>query len=64
MIKKEWTNNQLLEMFGDYFNNFLTVSRWAEYYGFSHKESLAILEKGKKLWNDRAESFKTINQVK
>ena len=35
-------------MYLDYFNNFLTVSAFAEYYGLSEKEAFEVIAIGKK----------------
>lgn len=38
---------QLLELYLDYVNNFLTVARFAEYYNLTEKEALQVIEIGK-----------------
>lgn len=35
------------EMFLDWFNNFLTIERFAEYYGVTVEEAQAIIAKGR-----------------
>lgn len=39
------TNNKEREMYLDYVNNFLTVSRFAEYYGITEKRANKIINK-------------------
>ena len=35
--------NQLIAMYLDYQNNYVTVTRWAEAYGLTEKEGLDLL---------------------
>lgn len=39
------TNNKERQMYLDYVNNFLTVERFAEYYGITEKKANAIINK-------------------
>lgn len=47
----QYTNTQLINMFLDYFNNFLTVSAFADYYGISDILAPQLLLTGKSLHN-------------
>ena len=49
MIIKE---DRLIELYLDWFNNFLTVSAFAEYYGFTPTQASNIIDKGKELNNE------------
>ena len=42
------------ELYLDYFNNFLTVPRFAEYYGMDEVSAAWIIEKGRELNHARA----------
>ena len=37
----------------DYFNNFLTVEKFAEFYGMSTNKALKLIELGRKINNER-----------
>ena len=39
------TNDKERQMYLDYVNNFLTVARFAEYYGITEKKANAIINK-------------------
>lgn len=39
--------NENVEMYLDYWNNFLTVERFAEYYGITEEQAINIINKGK-----------------
>ena len=43
--------NKIIEMYLDYFNNFLTVERFAEYYNISEKKADKIINLGRILLN-------------
>ena len=45
--------DKTVEMYLDYFNNFLTVSRFAEYYGISEEEANQVIKIGRMLNNTR-----------
>lgn len=39
-----------IEMYLDYWNNFLTVERFAEYHNITKEQANHIIKKGKDLW--------------
>ena len=43
------TDNRKIELFRDWFNNFLTLERYAEYYGIDEAEALWTIEQGRDL---------------
>lgn len=47
-----------IEMYLDYWNNFLTVERFAEYYGIMEDEAITIINKGREHW--QAQYFQKI----
>ena len=44
-----YDKTQIKKLYLDYFNNWLSVERWAEFYGLTKLQSNYILKKGKKL---------------
>jgi len=40
-------------MFLDWFNNFLTIERFAEYYGYSIQQARRVIAKGRTLHQDQ-----------
>lgn len=53
MNKNETRNNAMdkhIEMYLDYWNNFLTVERFAEYHNITKEQANDIINKGKDLW--------------
>lgn len=48
------TGNEIIELYLDYFNNFLTVGAFADYYGLDDVDAYYIIELGRKLNNDLA----------
>ena len=53
-----WTNNgetvletdaDYIAAFLDWFNNFLTVSRFADYYGWSDEMAILVIDEGREL---------------
>ena len=46
------TREDILSLYLDYRNNWLTVSRWAEYYSLTEKQAARVLKQGKKINND------------
>lgn len=44
------TPNELMKLYLDYANNFLTVTKFAEYYNISEKNAAFILELGRKYY--------------
>jgi hypothetical protein len=49
---------KLADLFLDYFNNFLTVDRFAEYYGLEPRVASRVIQWGRKLHEKRAERVK------
>jgi hypothetical protein len=47
---------QVLNWYNDYRNNFLTVQRFAEYYGFTVEFATAIIDQAKHLHNELGDS--------
>lgn len=45
------TDKEIIEIYLDYFNNFLTFSAFADYYGFDDIDAHYIIELGRKLNN-------------
>lgn len=43
------TDNQKIQAFLDWKNNFLTLAKFAEHYGITHVEALRIISAGRKL---------------
>lgn len=57
-LQKEYSNipcflkqTELITQYLDYFNNFLTLQRFAEYYGYDCESAKIIIEKGRELLN-------------
>jgi hypothetical protein len=48
----QYDRNQLHEFYLDYFNNFLTIDRFAEYHNFTRYEASKILDMGKLVDDD------------
>ena len=42
-------SNKIIRLYLDYFNNWLSVERWAEFHSLTKLESNYILKQGKKL---------------
>lgn len=40
-----------IEMYLDYWNNFLTVERFSEYYGITKEQAITKINKGKEKFN-------------
>jgi hypothetical protein len=51
---------KLIEIYLDWVNNFLTVARFSEYYGFTEDESKVLIELGKKYHEIQVETRKII----
>ena len=51
-------NDHLDFIFIDWFNNFLTVDRFAEYYGLEIEQAKKAIEAGRKIHDKRAEALK------
>ena len=50
----ELTLGKVADMYLDYFNNFLTLNRWAEYYELTEGEANTLWKLGKMLQEQRA----------
>jgi hypothetical protein len=48
------SDKQIINLYLDYVNNFLTVKRFANYYNISESRALKIIDKGRKLLNKGA----------
>ena len=57
-VQPKLTENEFREMYLDFVNNFLTVSRFAEYYGVKNSEARQILKTGKILHENFVASLK------
>jgi hypothetical protein len=47
--RKKELNKYLNEMYLDYFNNFISVERFAEYYNISETFALEVIEQGRQI---------------
>ena len=45
----------LIEMYLNYWEKFLTVEKFAEWYGLEKEDAIAINDMGRKYYNERAE---------
>ena len=45
--------DRIILMYLDYWNNFLTVDSFAEYYNIDRNKALNIIARGKKLFNSK-----------
>lgn len=54
------TKGEIIDMFEDWFNNFLTIKKYAEYYDISENRARRIIRIGRVLWNKRAEKLKKV----
>lgn len=52
------TLGQVADMYLDYFNNFLTLRRWSDYYELAEAEANTLWELGKLLQEQRARQSK------
>jgi len=53
-----YKNEELMDMFGDWMDNFLTVERFAEHYEIEVKQAEEVINVGRKLWDKRAAQIK------
>lgn len=53
------SNNDILRLYLDYVNNWLTAERWQEYHGLNKHQSNYILKKGKSLWRQSSQKSTT-----
>ena len=47
--RKKELNKYLNEMYLDYYNNFISVERFAEYYNISEAFALEVIEQGRQI---------------
>lgn len=57
------TESKLEQMFLDYFNNFLTIERFADYYNLDLKQAEFIIDKGRQLHQIRVDILKYNKKV-
>ena len=50
----KYTKDELMDMYGDWMNNFLTRGYFAEYYEISLEKAEEIIMVGRELWDERA----------
>lgn len=48
-------------LFMDWFNNFLTLDRYADYYGLEKDQAHKVINAGRKIHDDRAVALKNLN---
>ena len=48
-------------LFMDWFNNFLTLDRYADYYGLEKDQAHAVIEAGRKIHDDRAVTLQNLS---
>lgn len=59
IFKRETKTKQFREMFLDWFNNFLTIERFAEYYGITETYARIVIKEGRKLQEDYVRYIKS-----
>lgn len=57
---KVYDRGEILQMYLDWFNNFLTVPRFAEYYGISEEFANEVIETGRETLNNQLHEGKFI----
>lgn len=63
-IIKILTDKQKQELYLDFFNNFLTIEKFAEYYGLNWFCALDIIESGKDAHEKLVQEFQDKNKKK
>ena len=58
MIYHKMTDNKKVEMFLDYFNNFLSVEGFAEHYGLTNAQASEVIESGRLIHEERVAAYK------
>lgn len=61
------TEEKGIELYLDFWNNFLTIERFSHYYGITEKQAEELLQKYKKIFNEKADKRElknTIEQIK
>jgi len=48
-MKKETTREAIERLYLSYFNDFLSIANFAEYYGMSERKAMAVMKVGRKL---------------
>ncbi len=56
IYKREAQSKQWRDMFLDWFNNFLTIERFAEYYGITETYARIVIKEGKRLHEEYVEA--------
>jgi hypothetical protein len=56
-------SKQLQNMFLEYINNFLTVARFAEYYGFTESEAKQLIDLGHEVHERLVAEYKQNKEV-
>ena len=61
------TEEKGIELYLDFWNNFLTIERFSHYYEITEKQAEELLQKYKKIFNEKADKRElknTIEQIK
>jgi len=53
---------KVIEMYLNYVNKFLTVEKFAEWYGLEEEDANIIIDMGRKYHEQRVELFKSLNK--
>lgn len=62
---RNWTREEQKAMYLDWFNNFLTVGRFAEYYGIEDELlAVIVIDNGRMFHNEDIAKVPFINQTK
>ena len=62
MKKIIYLRDYLADLYLDWVNNFLTIERFAEYYGLDDDDAKALLEIAKKSHEQRVEYYKFLEE--
>lgn len=49
MSSEYYTNDEIADMYLDYFNNFISIIRFSNYYGLSEEDGNLVIEEGRKI---------------
>ena len=55
-------SEQLADLYLEFFNNYLTVDKFAEHYQISEQEAITLLSMGKEYHNNRVERLQNENR--
>lgn len=61
---KIYDNGDLIQMYLDWFNNFLTVPRFAEYYNISETFADEIIRQGRQIYEQQINGGKYVKVAK